>query len=105
MALTVPAGEFNNPREITMTVYGVDLQTLVVAFRPSGLVFNKSSDMRIDLGNDLAPNSQVNKIVPVHLYEDGSTEDVDIYHVDRSSNALNIYLKVPGFSRYRIARY
>jgi len=100
VVLMVPAGVLTADMRITMTVYGEDLNSLIVAFEPAGFVFPRAVDLRIDLGNDLAPNSQVNKITPYHLYEDGSTEDGEIYHVDRSSHTLNIYIKVPGFSRY-----
>ena len=100
VSLTIAAGVLDADTPITMTVEGVDLYTLRISLDPHGLVFSTPVDMRIDLGNDLAPNSDLNKIVPYHLYDDGTVEDVDVYHLDRSSHTANIYLKVPGFSLY-----
>ena len=104
VSLMMAAGVLTEDLPITMTVNGEDLSTLVVVFEPAGKVFSRDLDLRIDLGNNLAQNSDVNKITPYHIYADGSVEDVNIYHIDRSSNALNIYIKVPGFSRYSLRR-
>jgi len=100
VALMIPPGILDQEVEITMTVHGEDFNFLLVEFQPAGLVFSTSVDLRIDLGRDLATNKDVNSIVPYHLYSDGTTGDVEVYFIDRSSNAFNIYLKVPGFSRY-----
>ena len=101
--LTIPEGVLKGNQEIAMTVDGDDIQTLVVSFEPSGATFLPSIDLRIDLGNELAPNSDVNKVTPYHLYGDNTIEPVDFYYVDRSSYALNAYIKVPGFSRYGLS--
>ena len=100
--LTVPAGALSADATITMTVYGTDLNTLIVAFQPSGLVFNVKADMEIDLGDNLAPQSDISKITPYHLYEDGTTAPVEIYYIDRSAYAIKIFCKVPSFSRYEL---
>ena len=102
VSFSVPAGVLDSEVTITMTVSGEDISTLDVAFQPAGMTFVPAADMRIDLGNDLALNRDINKITPYHLYEDGSTADVDIYHIDRSSHTANFFVKVPGFSRYRL---
>ena len=104
VALMVPAGVLTDYMPIAMTVYGEDLNSLIVEFAPAGFVFNQAVDLRIDLGNDLAPNSDVNKITPYHTYADGSVEDMEIYHINRSFYALSIYIKIPGFSRYSLRR-
>lgn len=106
VALTIPAGALNNDQQITMTVEGNDFNSLLVTFKPSGLVFNLGADMRIDLGDDLVRNKDIAKMEPYHLYSDGTSEGVDVFHIDRSSNAVNIFCKVPGFSRYGLwSRY
>ena len=100
VVFTVPAGVLDQDVTITMTVSGEDLNTLDVAFQPAGMTFSPAVDMRIDLGNDLALDRDISKITPYHIYADGSTADVDLYHIDRSSNTANFFFKVPSFSRY-----
>ena len=102
VALMIAPGLLDAEVEITMIVHGDDYDTLEIEFQPAGLVFNEPADVRIDLGYDLATNKDVNNIVPTHLYADGSTEEVAVYFIDKSSNDFNIYMKAPGFSRYLI---
>ena len=100
VSLSVPAGVLDAAVEMTLRVNGEDLNTLDVVFEPAGFEFRVPVDMRIDLGNDLVLNRDINKITPYHLYADGTTADVEVYHIDRSSHTANFYIKVPGFSRY-----
>ena len=100
VGLIIPSEVLDGDVEISMTVNGDDFGTLEIVYSPAGFGFDPSVDMRIDLGDDLVSNQDLRDITPYHLYEDGTTEPVEIFFIDKSSNATNIYAKVPGFSRY-----
>ena len=105
VGLIIPAGVLSEPLTITMTVAGDRYEDLIVSFEPAGFVFATPVDMRIDMGPDLVSNKDINRMTPYHLYADGTTQPVEIYHIDRSARNFNFFMKVPGFSRYGLTRY
>lgn len=84
---------------ITMDVSGTTLSQLVMAFQPAGLVFDPWAHINLSVGRDLI-DLPLTDLVAWHIYDDGTAEQVPFSIVDNNPYHIQIFIKVPGFSRY-----
>lgn len=97
----IPDNALDGDVEITMTVYGYTLETLVIAFEPAGLIFNIPAELEIEIGHDLcaADEDEAEEMFGQHQYADGSVDEIDA-ELLKKNQEYEFYLQVPGFSRY-----
>jgi hypothetical protein len=95
---TVDKGALENKVEITITLYGDELEDLVVGFAPAGLVFNKKkpAELIITVGEDLYDDDDLDKLVVTH------GEDEVSFEVKIVQDGIEITIKILGFSRYSL---
>ncbi len=101
---SVPPGALAEPTPITMMVTGDQLCELVVDFDPSGVRFSPYATLHYTVGVDRV-DCPLDALTSVHLYDDGTEEDVDsvVYHAG-NSKSYELWVDVPGFSRYGLRR-
>lgn len=107
--LEIPEDALDDDVTITMTVYGHTLSTLIIAFQPSGLVFNEAAELVIKLGWDLV-DVDLDDLQVAHEHDgnnDGDYDDAEdweeaaeIDDIDELDDEVKIEIVVPGFSKY-----
>jgi len=98
---TVAANAVPADTTITMDVTsGTQLDDIVAAFQPAGLVFSPFASLQIAVSGDLdiAPQN----IVAYHIYADGTVTTTNITVEQTGETAWLFTIEVPGFSRYHI---
>ena len=100
ITFTVPPGALDEIIPITMVVHGDLLSELVTEFSPSGLLFSPWATLHHHLGTERVDVDPAT-LTAVHIYSDGTEVEVDsaVNHVG-SSKSVQIWVDVPGFSRY-----
>lgn len=100
VTFTVPPGALSDAAPITMYVSGEQLSELTVDFSPSGLAFDPWARLHLHLGIervDVDPST----LSAVHILADGTEIPVDSQVSHRgNSKGWQIWVDVPGFSRY-----
>ena len=100
----IPPGALAEPTPITMRVTGDQLCGLVVDFDPSGVRFSPYATLHCTVGSDRV-DCPVDALASVHIYDDDTEEAVDsaVYHAG-NSKSYELWVDVPGFSRYGLRR-
>ena len=119
VTLTVPEGGLEVEETITMTVHGNTLSGMGLEFAPAGLEFLQEAQLELELGAALV-DLDLETLQAWHQHGDGTTEKAVILAVQMfeeqgqereekikfaDANLVRVVVQVPGFSRYRIARY
>lgn len=103
---TVPKKALKKSVEITVNLYGDNLEELVVEFGPSGLEFKNPSQLVIQVGKDklgsLDKKEIEDQLQVYHIHGDESEEMS--FKVKVGRDGVELIVKVPGFSRYSMGR-
>lgn len=99
VTFSVPSGGLTSPLLISMTVTGNTASDLVMAFTPSGLLFQGKAELKVTLGNDRL-DIPLQQITAYHAYDNGTVVDAKILSRTAGNGTSEICIEVPGFSRY-----
>ena len=107
----IQAGALDAAQEITMSVTtGYVLEDLDVDFTPDGLIFIPPGTLTLTIwwGCESCRSEEQLAILDAlaqHIHPDATVTE-SVFEISRQGNAyLTVAIDVPGFSRYRIARY
>ena len=89
------------PVDITMITYGKTLSELVIVFAPAGLDFLIDAELYIKLGNNRV-DLNVDTLKVNHEHHDGTVEDATITEIRKNDTNVELFVTVPGFSRYSL---
>ena len=97
----VAKGSIDSKVEITMTVYsGSSLADIQVQFNPSGLGFDPSATLTLELKGDLDAED-LDGLKAYHI-EGSKVTEISVQVSPEGRKRLELILKVPGFSRYTL---